>query len=89
MIKYEVDKYFFIELKVVQSLDDLRRNPKKFFCLNDNTDASRTDDNRLIHAILVDFLESVLPVPSTFELPPDYRNKFTHTYQLERWKFYR
>ena len=49
----------------------------------------RLEDNRVVHALLVDFLESVLPVPSSFELPHDFRNKFTHTFQLNKWKFYR
>ena len=29
----------------------------------------------MVHAVMIDFLESVLPVPSSFELPQDYRNK--------------
>jgi UDP-N-acetylglucosamine-lysosomal-enzyme len=49
----------------------------------------RLEDNRVVHALLVDFLESVFPVPSSFELPPDFRNKFSHTFQLEQWKLYR
>ena len=43
----------------------------------------------MVHAVLVDYLESVLPVPSSFELPLDYRNKFLHTSELARWQIYR
>ena len=60
---------------MVSVLDDLRKQPKKFTCLNDNTDPTREEENKMVHAVLIDFLESVLPVPSSFELPQDYRNK--------------
>ena len=43
----------------------------------------------MVHAVLVDYLESVLPVPSSFELPLDYRNKFLHIFELARWQLYR
>ena len=46
-------------------------------------------DNAVAHSVLVDFYESMLPVPSSFELPPQYRNKFTHVSELESYKFYR
>lgn len=77
--------------QVVSALDDLRRYPKKFVCINDNTESSEESesDNMLVRAVLVDYLESVLPVPSSFELPPDYRNKFLHTFELETWQLYR
>ena len=56
-------------------LDDLRKQPKKFSCLNDNTNPNEDHANKMVHAVMIDFLESVLPVPSSFELPQDYRNK--------------
>ena len=74
---------------VVRELDDLRRNPVKFICINDDTDPNRVSDNKFVQSILVDFYESVLPVPSTFELPVEYRNKFTHLSELAKWQFYR
>lgn len=75
--------------QVVAMLDDLRKEPKKFLCLNDNTDPNEEYTNKMVHAVLVDYLESVLPVPSSFELPQDYRNKFLHTFELQRWQLYR
>ena len=75
--------------QVVSVLDDLRKHPKKFFCLNDNTDPQEEHANNMVRAVLVDYLESVLPVPSSFELPMDYRNKFLRTSELNRWQFYR
>jgi UDP-N-acetylglucosamine-lysosomal-enzyme len=74
---------------VVRELDDLRRTPVKFLCLNDDTDPSRVTDNALVQSVLVDFFESVLPAPSVFELPPEYRNKFSHIFELSQWQFYR
>ena len=74
---------------VVRALDDLRKNPRKFVCINDNTDPNRADDNKYIQALLVDFFESILPVPSSFELPAEYRNKYLHLDELSTWQFYR
>ena len=45
-------------------------------CINDDTDHTRAKDNEYVNTLLVDFLESVLPVPSAFELPPEYRNRW-------------
>lgn len=51
-------------------LDSLRKNPKKFICLNDNFDhtGNRTLELRL-RQILKDFYTSLFPAPSPFELP--------------------
>ena len=67
--------YFCNFSQVVSVLDDLRKHPRKFACLNDNTDPNEAQSNKMIQAVLTDFLESVLPVPSSFELSHDYRNK--------------
>ncbi len=75
--------------QVVSALDDLRKHPKKFVCINDNTDPRDETANKMVNAVLNDYLESVLPVPSSFELPSDYRNKFLHTDELWSWQFYR
>lgn len=52
-------------------------------------DPNRESDNVIAHSVLIDFYESLLSVPSSFELPPQYRNKFTHVSELESYKFYR
>ena len=64
--------------------------------INDNgkifltdSDANEETANKMVHAVLADYLESVLPVPSSFELPLDYRNKFLHASELARWQMYR
>ena len=74
---------------VVRELDDLRKTPVKFVCLNDDTDQTRVADNERVHAFLIDFFESILPVPSSFELPRNYRNKFLHMDEFRGWDFYR
>lgn len=70
---------------VVGQLDDLRKSPKKFICLNDNIEHSRPDAHT-VKAILQDYYESVLPIQSQFELPRDYRNRFLHVDELRQWK---
>ena len=44
-------------------------------------------DNVVIQAHLMDFYESMFPVPSQFELPPYYRNKYLHLNEfLKYWR---
>ncbi|KAF4518392.1 hypothetical protein B566_EDAN010484 [Ephemera danica] len=74
---------------VIGSLDEVRRRPKKFICLNDNMDPSREKDNIIVRAVLQDFYESILPIPSNFELPQMYRNRFLHVSELRSWRQYR
>ncbi|XP_041367858.1 N-acetylglucosamine-1-phosphotransferase subunits alpha/beta-like isoform X2 [Gigantopelta aegis] len=73
---------------VVGQLDDIRKNHKKFICLNDNIEHG-TEDAKTVKAILQDYYESMFPIPSQFELPKDYRNRFLHTDDLRDWKKYR
>ncbi len=75
--------------RFIGDLDGLRKRPVKFVCINDDTDPSRREDNLKVQSLLLDFLESVLPTPSTFELSPEYRNKFTHVSQMTNWLWYR
>ena len=70
---------------VLQKLDAVRGKRKKFVCLNDNIDHSKKDAE-LIKALLVDFYQSLFPIPSQFELPLEYRNKFLHISDLNEWK---
>ncbi|XP_016390279.1 N-acetylglucosamine-1-phosphotransferase subunits alpha/beta-like [Sinocyclocheilus rhinocerous] len=73
---------------VVGQLDDIRKNPRKFICLNDNIDHSHKDANT-VKAVLRDFYESMFPLPSQFELPREYRNRFLHMTELQEWRIYR
>lgn len=58
--------------------------PRKFICLNDNIDHSK-DGASLAKLVLLDFYESFFPLPSQFELPPQYRNRFLRTTELNEW----
>ncbi|KAK3907559.1 N-acetylglucosamine-1-phosphotransferase subunits alpha/beta [Frankliniella fusca] len=71
---------------LVGHLDDIRRNPKKFVCLNDNLDPKQETENTMVRAVLRDFYHSFFPLPSKFELPLDMRNRFLHVTELEEWK---
>ncbi|XP_068611095.1 N-acetylglucosamine-1-phosphotransferase subunits alpha/beta [Brachionichthys hirsutus] len=73
---------------VVGQLDDIRKNPRKFICLNDNIDHSHKDAPT-VKAVLRDFYESMFPLPSQFELPREYRNRFLHMNELQDWRVYR
>ncbi|XP_037827535.1 N-acetylglucosamine-1-phosphotransferase subunits alpha/beta isoform X2 [Lucilia sericata] len=68
--------------EVVNALDRIRRNPRKFNCINDNLDPKSLEENELIRHLLEDFYLSLFPHRSQFELLPKYRNRF------ENWKDY-
>ena len=70
--------------KVLQQLDAIRSKRKKFVCLNDNIDHSK-EEAQLIKALLVDFYESLFPVPSQFELLKKYRNRFIYMSDVKTW----
>lgn len=65
-------------------LDEIRKEKKKFICLNDNIDHSK-DGADLSKLILVDFYESLFPLPSQFEIPGQFRNRFLYLHQLKEW----
>ncbi|XP_076754530.1 N-acetylglucosamine-1-phosphate transferase subunits alpha and beta [Xylocopa sonorina] len=70
----------------VQLLDEIRRDPKKFICLNDDMDPLRHSENEVVRALLNDFYRSLYPLRSSFELPLQYRNLFTHRHELYEWR---
>ncbi|XP_067654930.1 N-acetylglucosamine-1-phosphotransferase subunits alpha/beta-like isoform X2 [Haliotis asinina] len=73
---------------VVGQLDNVRKHSKKFICLNDNIEHG-SEEARTVKAVLQDFYESLFPIPSQFELPREYRNRFLHTNELREWRRYR
>lgn len=86
----KVEDYVFRMLnnnasRVLMQLDELRRDPKKFICLNDNLDYSSKDLN-LVRLVVHDFYESLFPTPSQFELPAEYRNRFLYVRELLAWR---
>ncbi|XP_018323568.1 N-acetylglucosamine-1-phosphotransferase subunits alpha/beta [Agrilus planipennis] len=94
IIKHSQDKYVTFKMltsnvsQVVGHLDEIRREPKKFVCLNDNMDNYSESENEMVRAILYDFYLSLFPNPSRFELPNDLRNRFVYIDELRVWKSY-
>lgn len=72
--------------EVVEALDRMRRNPRKFHCINDNLDAKRGEDNELVRHLLEDFYLSFFPRRSKFELPPQFRNRYVSWDDYQRWR---
>ncbi|XP_058130379.1 N-acetylglucosamine-1-phosphotransferase subunits alpha/beta [Anopheles ziemanni] len=71
--------------QVVDALDELRKTPKKFNCINDNLGDDRPEDNQLIAALLEDFYLSLFPARSAFELESAYRNRFQYYDDYRSW----
>ncbi|KAK2588199.1 hypothetical protein KPH14_004236 [Odynerus spinipes] len=46
----------------VQLLDEIRRDPKKFICLNDDMDPIRHSENEIVRALLNDFYRSFIAI---------------------------
>lgn len=69
---------------VLRQLDNIRALKKKFICLNDNIVHSK--NATIVRALLIDFYESLFPIPSQFELPKNFRNTFLYTEDLTKWK---
>ncbi|XP_076320133.1 N-acetylglucosamine-1-phosphotransferase subunits alpha/beta-like isoform X2 [Tachypleus tridentatus] len=74
--------------QVIGQLDQVRKNPTKFICMNDNI-RHGTKEAEIVKAVLQDFYEAMFPVTSQFELPSDYRNRFLHLDKLKEWRRFR
>ena len=51
-------------------LDNVRKSPKQFICINDNYSYRDTAKTKKINEILHEFYESILPLKSKFEIDP-------------------
>lgn len=71
-------------LEVTLTLTPASSPRRKFVCLNDNIDHGHKDA-ATVKAVLRDFYESMFPLPSQFELPREYRNRFLHMDELQEW----
>eukprot|EP00054_Salpingoeca_dolichothecata_P026884 m.194339 g.194339 ORF g.194339 m.194339 type:complete len:327 (-) comp25794_c0_seq7:31-1011(-) len=69
---------------VLEQLDTIRKEPKKFVCLNDNIDHREKSAAEVVTA-LQHFYHAFFPLRSQFELPAGYRNRFLHMSQLRAW----
>ncbi|KAG8227809.1 hypothetical protein J437_LFUL006223 [Ladona fulva] len=70
----------------IAQLDDIRKKPRKFVCLNDNLDPQQPKNNDKVRILLKDLFEALYPKPSSFELPPEYRNRFLKMSELREWR---
>lgn len=70
---------------VLSQLDAVRKQPKKFVCLNDNIDHRKKTAVDVVDA-LHNFYQSFFPVRSQFELPIGLRNRFLHMQELRHWQ---
>jgi hypothetical protein len=71
--------------QVLYQLDDVRKNPRKFLCVNDDMDDD-SPENEIVANYLVDFFESLYPMRSSFELLDDEANPFLRTKELTEWR---
>ncbi|XP_073972252.1 N-acetylglucosamine-1-phosphate transferase subunits alpha and beta isoform X3 [Rhodnius prolixus] len=74
---------------LLNTLDTIRGNSKKFICINDNLDPNLLEDNELAKAVLLDFYHSLFPHPSEFELDLEFRNRFLYYDDLLAWQLQR
>ena len=49
-------------------------------------DPTRRSENEVVRALLNDFYRSLYPIKSSFELPAQYRNRFSHRHELFEWR---
>lgn len=71
--------------RVVDSLDEIRKTPKKFNCINDNLEEDNPEENQLISALLEDFYLSLFPARCQYELENNYRNRFQYYDDYRAW----
>lgn len=64
---------------------------RKFVCINDDLDRTNATrlDNELLLTLLEDLFVSLFPMPSRFELPLEYRNRFARMEELRMWQKWR
>ena len=74
--------------KVRIDLDYIRRNPKKFICLNDNMDHGNSIEHSENIRQLAEFYQTMFPNPSPFEhILPGKENKFLYKYKYKTNSF--
>ena len=71
--------------KALGHLDWIRKNRRKFICINDNIDHA-TDSAFTVKSIIKEFYVSLFPIPTSFELPLNYRNRFNNYDEYMEWK---
>ena len=49
----------------------------------------RGEENEIVLALIEDTYRAIFPLPSPFELPLNYRNRFLYTHELKEWRHWR
>lgn len=70
---------------VQTKMDVIRRQPRKFICLNDNLDHS-SKEAVAVKLAVNEFLKTLFPNPSSFELPIGVRNRFLSLAETRQWE---
>ena len=71
--------------KALSHLDWIRKNRRKFICINDNIDHS-ISSSLVVNSLIREFYISLFPIPSPFELPYHYQNRFTYFEDYLLWQ---
>ena len=58
----------------ISKLDQVRRNEKKFLCINDDMNHA-SEEIEVVKNLLSDLYLTFFPKPSQYELPHEYRNR--------------
>ena len=58
----------------ISKLDQVRRNEKKFLCINDDMNHA-SEEIETVKNLLTDLYLTFFPKPSQYELPHEYRNR--------------
>lgn len=66
-------------------LDWIRKNKRKFICINDNINHG-SESAHTVKSLIKEFYMSFYPIPSPFELPPNYRNRFFYMDEYSQWQ---
>ncbi|KAI6658944.1 N-acetylglucosamine-1-phosphotransferase subunits alpha/beta-like isoform X1 [Oopsacas minuta] len=71
--------------KALGHLDWIRKNTRKFICINDNIDHN-TASASVVKSLIREFYLSLFPIPTPFELPSHYRNRFGYIDEYTKWQ---
>ncbi|XP_053209635.1 N-acetylglucosamine-1-phosphotransferase subunits alpha/beta-like isoform X2 [Panonychus citri] len=72
--------------QLINKLDGLRRDPKKFLCFNDDIQNDESNETKLIRSSLTDYYQYLVPKRSSFELADNSVNRFENISAYRLWK---
>ena len=71
--------------QALSHLDWIRKHRRRFICINDNIDHS-VPSSLIVKSLIREFYISIFPIPSPFELPHHYQNRFTYFDEFLLWQ---